>query len=395
MAQLANFVALGLDPFELVIFPRKSVMSKRTVSRRFIGVWLAVCLVWGGGVSSTCAADVGRESDLIGRRIADFVLPDPAGKQIAPSDFPEARARVVVFLGTECPISNAYAPDLVAFQERFRDRGVQVIAINSLLTDTADEIARHATEHGFNFPVLVDSSQVVADLLEAKRIPQVYLLDYRNTLRYVGRIDDRVGFDHQNDSARRSDLEEAVEELLDGKAVSVPHTPVDGCRITRRSRVGKSPPTFSADVAGILHKRCAGCHQADTAAPFSLLTYEDARDRADMIREVVAQRRMPPWDADSRHGEFENDLRLPQRELDTLLAWIDTGAELGDATQVPAPPEFASGWQIPQPDLVFQLPEPYEIPAKGTVQYQYFVVPTNLEQDVWVQASEEIGRAHV
>ncbi|MCY2966385.1 MAG: redoxin domain-containing protein [Planctomycetota bacterium] len=314
------------------------------------------------------ASEADRNADLIGRKIADFVLPDTSGKQISLSDFPDAKARVVVFIGTECEISNSYAPDLIALQERFRDRGVQFLAINSLLTNTPAKIAQHAVDYKLNFPVLVDTQQVVADLFEAKRIPTAYLLDYRNTVRYVGRIDDRVTFERKAAQAEQTDLVTAIEELLAGTTVTKPHTQVDGCKITVRSRVGKAPPTFSADVAGILHQRCAGCHHADTAAPFPLLTYEDARDRADMIREVVSQ--------------------LPQREIDTLLAWIDKDTPLGDPAKVPPPPQFATGWQIPQPDLVFELPEAHEIPASGIVEYKYFVVPTNLEHDVWVQASE-------
>ena len=337
------------------------------------------------GVLSTA----GSADDIIGKRIADFVLPDSQGHSIALSDFPETRIRVVVFLGTECPIGNAYVPDLIEFQKKYQDQAVQVIGINAMLTDTAESILKHVTEYKINFPVLMDDRQTIADLFGVARIPTAFVLDRRGRVRYCGRFDDRVGFGFHRETARRSDLEEAVKDVLAGNEVSVPQTKVDGCKITRRSRLKKDhPATFADDAAVILHKRCAGCHHAETASPFSLLTYEDAKQRAEMIREVVADRRMPPWDADARFGKFENDLRLPQEELDTLLAWIDDGARLGDEKKLPEPPKFATGWQIGEPDLIFRMQEEFTVPASGAVQYQYFVVPTNLDRDIWVQAAE-------
>jgi peroxiredoxin len=327
--------------------------------------------------------------DPIGRRIVDFVLPDTSDHLVALSDFAEARVRVVVFMGTECPISNAYLPDLIEFQNQYRDQSVQVVGINAMISDTVESIRKHVDEYKVDFPVLIDAQQTVADLFGVTRIPTAYVLDRRGKIRYVGRIDDRIGIGFQRDAARRSDLEEAVKEVLDSKQVSVTRTQVEGCKITRRSRRDKdNPTTYARHAAAILHKRCAVCHHADTAAPFSLMTWQDAKERAEMIRESVAERRMPPWDADARFGHFENDLRLPQEELDTLLAWIDEGALLGDEKDLPEPPKFVAGWQIGQPDLVFQMQEEFKVPASGTVKYQYFVVPTNLDHDVWVQAAE-------
>ena len=327
---------------------------------------------------------------VIGRKIADFFLPDATtGNVVALSDFRGAKLRVVVFLGTQCPIGNAYLPDLMDFQKRYRDQSVQVIGINAMLSDTEKSIAKHCAEYHIDFPVLVDQTQAVADQFGVVRIPTVFVVDVRNRIQYIGRIDDRIGIGFHRDTARRSDLEQAVQEILAGKAVSIPQTQVEGCKITRQSRRERTrPTTYAQDAAAILHQRCAGCHHPDTAAPFSLLTYQDAKQRAEMIREVVADRSMPPWDADARFGNFQNDLRLPQHEIDTLLAWIDEGEPLGEESDLADPPKFVAGWQIGQPDLVFQMQEEFVVPASGTVQYQYFVVPTNLDHDIWVQAVE-------
>ena len=106
---------------------------------------------------------------------------------------------------------------------------------------------------------------------------------------------------------------------------------------------------------------------------------------------------MPPWHADTRYGKFRNDLSLPQREIDTLIRWVDGGAPEGNLAEMPKLPAFAEGWQLGTPDQVFEMQADYEIPARGTIDYQYFEVPTNFAEDRWMQAGEVRpgDRAHV
>jgi hypothetical protein len=292
-------------------------------------------------------------------------------------------------MGTQCPIANAYIPDLNDLQKRYQDRKVQVLGINANLSDTVPAIAQHAKEFALAFPMLIDHQQLVLDVTAARRTPEALVLDRRRAIRYQGRIDDRVGYDFKRDKARQSDLQKALDELLAGKDVSVAATEVEGCTITRRASLKKADDiTYSRHVAPIVQQRCAGCHHPGTAAPFSLLTYEDARDWSEMIKEVVTQRRMPPWRADPRFGKFSNDLHLAPEEIATVVAWIDRGTPLGDKKDLPAPRHFAEGWMIGKPDIILQMPSEYTVQATGTVAYQYFVTPTNFKEDVWVQATE-------
>src|SRR5436309_11201912 len=83
--------------------------------------------------------------------------------------------------------------------------------------------------------------------------------------------------------------------------------------------------TFTKDVAPILFNRCVECHRPGEVAPMSLLTYQDVRPWAKSIKEKVVERSMPPWLADPQYGEVENDRRLSQKELDTLVAWVNAG----------------------------------------------------------------------
>jgi hypothetical protein len=146
--------------------------------------------------------------------------------------------------------------------------------------------------------------------------------------------------------------------------------------------------TFNKQVLPILQKRCQDCHRPGEAAPMSLLTYQSARPWAKAIRQAVLSKKMPPWFADPRYGHFSNDRSLSQVEIDTIVSWVDGGAPEGDAADTPPPRHFVEGWNIGQPDLVLQMPSAFHVPATGTVEYQYVIIPTHLTEDKWVLASE-------
>jgi hypothetical protein len=146
--------------------------------------------------------------------------------------------------------------------------------------------------------------------------------------------------------------------------------------------------TFRKDIEPLVQKHCQGCHRPGEAAPFSLLTYKDARPWAMAIRQAVSQRKMPPWFADVSHGEFRNDPRLSDSEMATVRAWVDGGAKEGNAADAPLPQDFAEGWKIGTPDLVLELPAEYSVPANGTIDYTWFAVDMKLTEDTWIERLE-------
>jgi hypothetical protein len=152
---------------------------------------------------------------------------------------------------------------------------------------------------------------------------------------------------------------------------------------------GNPPPTFNKDVAPILQKHCQTCHRPGEAAPFSMLTYEDTRPWATMMKMAVTQKIMPPWFADPHYGHFSNERSLTAAEIRTLAAWVNGGAQKGSDADMPPPEkDFVEGWGIPAPDLVLQLPKPFDVPASGVIEYQYVIVPTGFKEDKWVQMLE-------
>lgn len=152
----------------------------------------------------------------------------------------------------------------------------------------------------------------------------------------------------------------------------------------------KTEVTFTKDVAPIIFKNCAGCHRPNQIAPMSLLSYKEVRPWAKSIKEVVVERKMPPWDADPHVGEFINDRTLSQKDINTIVAWVDGGTREGNAKQLPPLPKFPEVGIIGKPDVVLSLPSEFSVPVDGTVPYKYFVVPTNFTEDKYIQAAEII-----
>jgi Cytochrome C oxidase, cbb3-type, subunit III len=147
-------------------------------------------------------------------------------------------------------------------------------------------------------------------------------------------------------------------------------------------------PTFNKDVAPIFNAKCAECHRPGEAAPFSTLSYKDARPWAKSIREKVISKEMPPWHADAHFGAWKNDRRLSEAEIKTIVAWIDGGAVEGNPKDLPAAPKFIEGWNISKPDVVIEMPEEYTLDANGPDEYQYFDMPTNFTEDKYIQMVE-------
>jgi hypothetical protein len=150
------------------------------------------------------------------------------------------------------------------------------------------------------------------------------------------------------------------------------------------------PPsaTFYRDVLPILQERCQSCHRAGEIGPMPLGTYTEARPWAKAIRQAVVTRKMPPWNADGPHGKFRNDPSLAQKEIDTLVAWVDGGAPEGNAKDAPSARTFTNGWTIGTPDAIFDMPKAYDVPATGTIEYTYVIVPSGFKEDRWMSSAE-------
>jgi mono/diheme cytochrome c family protein len=146
--------------------------------------------------------------------------------------------------------------------------------------------------------------------------------------------------------------------------------------------------TFDKDIAPLLWENCANCHREGQLAPFSLLTYEDVRPRADEILRAVQRRKMPPWKPEPGYGEFDGSRRLSDEQVSLLERWVQQGSPRGNPHDLPPAPTFTDGWYGGEPDLVVTMPEPFEVPANGLDIFRTFVVPIPVTSRKYVKALE-------
>jgi peroxiredoxin len=355
------------------------------------------------------------------QRLSNFTLEDPAtGRSHTLYGYQGRQAIVLIFMGIDCPVGNLYLPRLNEMYTEFRNKGVVFLGVNSNAHETAQDVSKYVAEHAVKFPVLKDPGNLIADAALVERTCEVLVLDGFARIRYRGAIDDQYVQGKGKDTPDHNYLRDALTAVVTGQKVDVTATKVAGCLLDRAEvkpvaqsnapRIRAAAPevtgvlearekehpievgkvSYATDVAAIVQNRCQTCHRPGQVGPFSLLTYDDVRKHTAMIREVLVDRRMPPWHADPRYGHFANDRSLSPRERATLMAWLDQGTPLGDPKKLPPPRTFSEGWTIGEPDVVFELPETYYVPAQGVVSYVYFRVPTNFKEDMWVQAAEAL-----
>jgi peroxiredoxin len=163
------------------------------------------------------------------KKVSDFTLEDYNGTKHSLADFKSSKAIVLMFIATQCPVSNAYNGRMVELQKDYSEKGVAFIGINSNKQESAEEVKNHATEHGFVFPVLKDWKNVIADKLGAAHTPEIYVLNSDFEILYHGRIDDS----QRENKVTSKDLRNALDRILAGKAVEVTETKAFGCSIKR------------------------------------------------------------------------------------------------------------------------------------------------------------------
>jgi peroxiredoxin len=340
--------------------------------------------------AALCGGRAYAEESRVGRKIEAFKLDDFRGRTRSLSDWSDAKLVVVAFLGTECPLANLYAPRLARLAKSWKAKGVEFVGINSNQQDAITEVAAHAQRHNLGFAVLKDPANKIADRFGAVRTPEVFVLDQDRNVRYWGRIDDQYGVGFQKPKPTRNDLELALDELLAGKAVSQPTAEVVGCLIGRVKRPDPSGDvTYSNQIARILQKRCVECHHDGQIAPFSLTSYDEVLGWAEMIREVVHERRMPPWLAAAEHDQFKNNPTLSKEEIQAIDRWVENGCPEGNPSDLPPPASYAKGWGISEPQQVFYMSDrPYTVPAEGVVNYQIYTVDPGFTEDHWIKEAE-------
>src|SRR5579863_3226511 len=341
-------------------------------------------------VESSAALDAASRAALPAR--LDFSLLDTAGVSHSLRSEPGRSALVCVFLSTDCPIANGYVPELnrqfLALREA--KTGVHFFGVISDPATTRTLAAGHVAEFKYEFPVLFDSSGILAQALNPTHSPEAFVIDAGGRVAYRGRIDDLYAdLGKKRTQVSHHDLADAVAALLAGKAPARSYAEPVGCLF----EAGKKPVaggdvTYARDIAAILQANCVKCHRDGEVAPFPLVSYADASKRARQLARVTQARFMPPWKPEPDFGHFVDERRLNDRELALIGDWAQAGAPEGDAADLPPPARFTEGWEIGEPDLIVKMPEPFEVPADGRDVFRNFVIPSGVTEEKLVAAVE-------
>jgi peroxiredoxin len=192
----------------------------RKFSAALIGLLFATTITLAGKDSSQVKLD---------EKVPNFTLKDYTGKEYSLYDYLGSKGIVVMFIATQCPVSNAYNARMVDLHDLYAPKGIVFLAINSNKQESIEEIAEHSAKHGFQFPVLKDWKNVIADKFDAQVTPETYLIDSTGVLRYHGRIDD----ERVLSKVTQHDLRDALDAYLEGKPILRRDTKAFGCTIKR------------------------------------------------------------------------------------------------------------------------------------------------------------------
>lgn len=308
----------------------------------------------------------------------------------------DAKAIAILVQGNGCPIVRNAMPRFKELRDQFAAQGVQFFLLNSNLQDNRASIAAEAEKYAYDIPILVDDTQIIGESLGLVRTGEVFVVDPQTwKVVYQGAIDDRLTYENQKQTASAHYLRDALQNITNGDAVAVASTEPLGCLINfpeQTARARHADISYSEDVAPILMENCVSCHRQGGLGPWAMTDYNMVRGFSLMIREVLRTKRMPPWHADPTVGHWSNDRSLTDEEVRTLVHWIEAGATRGEGEDLLATTDrtyykWDTQATLGQPDVIIDIPAT-EVPATGTVDYQYHHVENPIGKDVWVKAAE-------
>lgn len=361
-----------------------------TDSRRQLIYVLAVSLYALALLVATLAPTTANASSA---RVGDFTLLDHKGASHQLSWYSDQKAVVLFVQGNGCPIVRNGSHTLGALRDQFTDQGVTFLMLNPQPQDNRDSIAKEASEFGYDFPILLDEAQLVAQSLGVDRTAEVFVIDpKKREVLYRGPVDDRLGYETQKPKASNHYLRDALTAVVAGKQIAANAPEAPGCLISypAADAHAKTPVSYSKEVAPILEKHCVSCHHDGGIGPWAMTNHAMVQGWSRMMKEVLMTRRMPPGQFDAHASKPMLDaVDVSPEELQTLVHWIDAGAP---KTADEPDPLLAltfdpSPFTLGEPDLVFDVP-PQTIPATGVLDYRYIPVELNLDRDVWIRAIE-------
>jgi hypothetical protein len=361
------------------------VMQRRMFILRTLAILFAIILTF-ALVPHRSQADSPMASGAPGKGPA-LVWTDIDGRGYGPVQLKTNAATVFIFFSTQCPVSNAYMGRVRELEQTYFGRRVRFFLVNDYAPDSPDAMRRYVQDRHVVSPLVKDVDHALVERLGVRVTSEAVVLDRNGLVRYRGAIDDN------NDAslAQQPYLARALDAVLAGQPVALPWHKAEGCFIDIVKpivRKGIAGVTYAHDVAPILNRECVGCHRSGEVAPFSLLTYADARLWARQIKDVTQRHIMPPWKAEPGHGDFSTAPAMTATERATLARWAESGMPAGNLTAAPRPPAAIGEWPLGKPDLIVRPNGSYHLAAEGRDVYRCFVLPVEIKQDTYINFSQ-------
>ena len=378
-------------------------------------------------ISATACADEPIKPD-------DFWLRNNFGNEVSLSDVIDdnTEALVIIVLDRHCPIvnqslnkiSNFYRESNKVLKDRtgtpithfttgkkipakYPGDRVKVIGVYIEPDLGLRTMGEHVMDYSVPFPVFQDPNQKLITALGMTRLSEVTVLNRKWAQVYRGPFDDQFTRGRALPKPKKNWVKDCVASMLDGKETKRKTIKPEGCLITKPTKRRYPKKTFYQDVYPIIQTKCQHCHRDGEIGPMPFANYDDVQSYAAMIDEVIIDQRMPPFPAVSPR-EFSHDTsiyRLTEEEKSTLIAWLrgDNVNELGE----PKPDgeiDYLEGdsssvverqwanpddWKIGKPDFVFEMQEPFVVPASGVIDYVYY--PVRIPQSIYDKYGDKDG----
>jgi mono/diheme cytochrome c family protein len=322
---------------------------------------------------------------IVGARVDNFMLADQTGMGHELYYYKERPAIVILTSAEGDAVSGKAAAALGKVRDSFKDSKVVFLMLDSSLNSKRGKF--DGRPGSAQLPVLADERQLVGRALGVTRTAEVFLIDTKTwTVAYHGPIDDSFAA-KKNPQAN---LTAALNAVLAGKPVPVRTAAVKGTSVAFPDR-GKAAEfakiDYATEIAPILANKCVVCHTEGGLGPFAMNSYDIVKGFAPMIREVMRTQRMPPYHSDSHGALWDDDMRLSDTQVKTLVNWVEAGSPRGTGKDpLPEAAKPAPKWPMGEPDVIVQVPT-FEVPATGIVDYQDRSVPTNLTEGKWLKAT--------
>ncbi len=323
-----------------------------------------------------------------GEKAENFTLWDQNAVSHELYYYSDAKAIVLFSYRIGCPIARH---DLIALQklrDKFSAEQVPIFLIDAS-QDGYSQLKEEENQFKINFPILMDSAQIIVPSLHITRSGEVLLINPKNwRIVYRGKVDDRFDYGIQKEKANNDYLVNAVNSLVQKKPQRISQTEPIGCLLDFKVPLNVS---YSKQIVPILVANCVHCHNSGDVAPWAMTDYNAVKNWSPMIWEVVRTHRMPPRMFDTRYSTVKSIHDITPEEVSALVKWIETGSPRGkDPDTLPAVYQKAvqkssEEWPLGRPDIIISKPK-IKLPATGILKRMDVYVETNLKEDVWAKA---------